>query len=541
MADTSTSPGAPAAAAQVPAARAVTIGPMQSKIEELLRGAKLGNTEEGQAWCLKALHPADVNVQVSPCPVSDTKPYASVAFNQMDTMQIPMSFGPGTWNLEIHMLRDPLMLFSWKATQGLAHAEGFVYNKQYDSMMGGPTTYEQAFVIFRSIVEKFRLSSQSLTGYFDAASTSDQGHVVAIQTELPRITMPATPNPKVNDTGAHVMWTWYQDPIPTLENALQTSRAYQGKANEGFYVPSKLGNVGAWTLTNQSYGLLGSRSDQLPALSFGNIGGTTFEADEAFADFIGTFPYTSSAGYPGPRLVFGQPDTTLTSIYYTGLAATSTVRLTSRWTMDLVVRPGTVYAPFVRMPPKPDDLAIAMYHEVSRRMGDAYPSSYNNLAALLPIIANLGKMILPKLASFLPGFIADKVSYARREGKPTIWGAFAPSVEDEVSNRLRQDKIDRMKAYADNRRAAGEIAEADYAMEAVRGMTLAQEQAMVPANELASALGSAGVALGKLGKSPRRARTRTVYVEAPRTRSRRRRTRHTQGTAYVTDSRRRRR
>ena len=52
--------------------------------------------------------------------------------------------------------------------------------------------------------------------------------------------------------------------------------------------------------------------------------------------------------------------------------------------MDMMVRPGTIYAPFVRMPPVEDHLAFKMYAEVSRRMADGYPSRYNNLGALIP-------------------------------------------------------------------------------------------------------------------------------------------------------------
>ena len=52
--------------------------------------------------------------------------------------------------------------------------------------------------------------------------------------------------------------------------------------------------------------------------------------------------------------------------------------------MDMMVRPGTIYAPFVRMPPVEDHLAFKMYAEVSRRMADCYPSRYNNLGALIP-------------------------------------------------------------------------------------------------------------------------------------------------------------
>lgn len=110
-------------------------------------------------------------------------------------------------------------------------------------------------------------------------------------------------------------------------------------------------------------------------------------------------------GDTGVKPIFDQLDSGITSIFYTGIAPTSSLRLTMRWTMDMVVRPGTVYAPFVRVPPVEDHLALQMYADVSRRLQDCYPSMHNNLAALLPIIGKVAKAVLPTLGSFLPDMI----------------------------------------------------------------------------------------------------------------------------------------
>lgn len=49
-----------------------------------------------------------------------------------------------------------------------------------------------------------------------------------------------------------------------------------------------------------------------------------------------------------------------------------------------------------------------MYADVSRRMADGYPSSYNNLAALLPIIGKIAKTVFPALAGILPGVLEKR-------------------------------------------------------------------------------------------------------------------------------------
>ena len=117
--------------------------------------------------------------------------------------------------------------------------------------------------------------------------------------------------------------------------------------------------------------------------------------------------------------VFDQMDSSITSIFYTGLSSTSTLRLTMRWTMDMMVRPGTIYAPFVRMPPVEDHLAFKMYAEVSRRMADGHPSRYNNLGAIIPLIGKVASAVFPTLSTFIPHVLqrrqADR-AYAMSNG-----------------------------------------------------------------------------------------------------------------------------
>ena len=74
-------------------------------------------------------------------------------------------------------------------------------------------------------------------------------------------------------------WVFYQDPRPEYENILQATRSYQGSARDGFYVPSKMQNIGRWCSTNQVNGMLGTHraenSDTTP-LPFGKLGGFIF-------------------------------------------------------------------------------------------------------------------------------------------------------------------------------------------------------------------------------------------------------------------------
>lgn len=411
-------------------------GPMQELIGELTGGAVLGETDVGAAWCLKALHPADVNVLSCPMPSNETRSFASVGFNQMDAFSIPSTFqSTKTWSIDIFVLRDPCILYAYRMHQaGEADVTGFVYSKQYG--MGPGQSYAECFQSVRQSMEKFRITSQSLTGYFDGASESDQGHVVLGQSDHPWMKVAATmlPAPTM-DIAAQLPWVFYQDPRPGYENILQATRSYQGSARDGFYVPSKLQNIGRWCTTNQVNGMLGTHEaimSDTTSLPFGNLGVGSFFAQDGHLKTTNTFPWMRKSASEEIPFVFDQMDSSITSIFYTGLSSTSTLRLTMRWTMDMMVRPGTIYAPFVRMPPVEDHLAFKMYAEVSRRMADGHPSRYNNLGAIIPLIGKVASAVFPTLSSFIPHVLqrrnADR-EYAMSRGLPAPSGLVDNALE----------------------------------------------------------------------------------------------------------------
>lgn len=115
-------------------------------------------------------------------------------------------------------------------------------------------------------------------------------------------------------------------------------------------------------------------------------------------------------------MTFKQTDTGLTSIFYTGISATSSLRITMRWCMDMIVRPGTLYAPFVKSNVPDDPLAINMYYEVARRLKDAYPSNHNNLAFLAPIVKGLAATVAPTIFKNFGDWAKSRIQAKRNRG-----------------------------------------------------------------------------------------------------------------------------
>lgn len=217
--------------------------------------------------------------------------------------------------------------------------------------------------------------------------------------------------------------TFYQDPVPTYEQMLQTSRAYQGPASEGVYCPSKLLNIGQWVYTNQAYKLIGTAPATAPGaglVPFNLYSQTQFEGDEPAANFANSFPFT------GTIMTYAQTDSSLTTIYITGISPTSSLRLTTRWTLDITVRPGTVYAPFTKTPPTADYGALRMYTEVSRRMPDGHPSRFNNLGAILGVIGKIAMQLAPAIIPKLGEFVNRRIRQSRLAGKTSALELLSP-------------------------------------------------------------------------------------------------------------------
>lgn len=214
--------------------------------------------------------------------------------------------------------------------------------------------------------------------------------------------------------------------------------------------------LGKWTQTNDSVGFLGTKVNTY----INTFGSTGIDMSDDPVDWAGSFPFIYNNGFDA--FSFKWIDTSISSAFWRGLDPTASIRITMRWTMDMVVRPGSIYAPFTKMPPVEDHLALKMYAEVSRRMNDGYPASYNNLAALLPVIGKIAKAVLPTLAGLLPSFLNDRSGQLERANKPM-------GLIDIVGRTIQ-------RMTADGSAPAGSSSEVDMELQAYRDLKAKVDQ-----------------------------------------------------------------
>lgn len=409
-------------------------------IKGMTGGAILGTTDVGASWCLKALHPSDSNVQSSPCPVTETKSFATVAYNQLDQISIPATFDASKpWNLTVYTFSDADLLYTYIATQGSLNVTGFVQNRNISSTAGN-----FVHTTIANICERYRVTSRSNTMYFDAASTSDQGHVITGQFEMEVSSAGSVYLPVPTETiAASIPYGYYQGGPPTYDQVMSTSQSYQGRAADGCYVVMKMSEMGKWVSTNKSIYCLGTCKSNSPFYYLG-LSQAFAEISAAHATTLETsWPYRRylSPGEAPPYLWFAEAYKSMAVTFFTGLSAGSSIRLVNRLTMDMVVNSGSTYAPFVKRPPEEDPLAMQMYFRVSREMQDAYPSDHNNLGALLGVVGNLAKTVLPMVIPKLGSYITNKATAARTSGKGSWADLFASD------NPLTQEEMQEMREF----------------------------------------------------------------------------------------------
>jgi hypothetical protein len=237
-------------------------------------------------------------------------------------------------------------------------------------------------------ISNYRITAASITCELIAPALSDQGTITAAQYTLP----PRTVNPSFLDKGQNpnVEETFcdnyiYPEPAAPSAALLGTS-AYTAKAREGVYMPLKLSSF-KWKDMNDPVIL---HSASLSALSSNNIG-------IAPATPL-TFPYFEDRS---GRSLFGLPaHPKLTSdifaiAHFEGMAANVSIRVRVRQVVEINAPPGTTYAPLLEVALPPDKVALEMYQEISARMADGYPASYNDLGILKNIVTKIGKTLLP--------------------------------------------------------------------------------------------------------------------------------------------------
>jgi len=293
----------------------------------------------------------------------------------------------GNWSADLFFFAHPYIFGSIRTVD----ANGIVawspiLNRQIDG-----ATWQQKRQMFGALVERYRLSYLGVTAYHDASAVENNGLLACGQfmETLSCVSwsgaIGSTPQPALN----RLVEVWPDAPR-TFEQLQQLPNAYLGPAREGCYAPYRLSR------TCQDW-----QSGSDPVLHANSGLGRTFTLSNIEVPTVNAppdYPY----GLAGPNknsidMIHRRADDGVIHIAIRNISANASFTLYIRSGWEYQVLPGTTLAPFSKVSPMYDPVALTTYYRISRELKDAYPASYNDLGKLLGIIGNVAKHVIGAL------------------------------------------------------------------------------------------------------------------------------------------------
>lgn len=380
------------------------------------KGMPKGNTVEGSAWLMKALHPADNQPPWAGVPTGESEPTVVMEYEAV-TRIVPNAAAVGSWVAYLNMLPNPVQPLSALSTDSVGDLSwGLINPSFYES--GGSSAVSK----LRDVATHWRMTHMAITAELDAPALSNQGSVVSAQ--IPWISQKLNASwinlvdaPVAGDVGRLIV-ARHIEVVDQDQNQIGYERlaakplSYSGLAKDGVYQVLKIDPhtpfQPTWDTTTLvpkansaaggAYGI--SRSTLIPKTTYNDIF-PFYRGNLPAADrFIGTFInpsvqwQLSGSESPGmPQPLFGR-----TCFYNMSVAAALTIRV--RWGVEYLVHPTSVLAPAMKPAVPLDELALATYCRMAAVEPDAYPASYNSWDDLSKFLRKIYTSIKPTL-SFL--------------------------------------------------------------------------------------------------------------------------------------------
>lgn len=384
----------------------------------------LGSTDAGKNWCTKALHPADVVIPVA-IPDEQARPHAFLGFCGQFKISAPADLhDTDSWDHDGIATPDMINFATVVSQKSGVLAEPLMRrenlaSEQTNRMLNTQITgegitpeaaYQAKLTTVLNNISEARLAYYGVTLEMQAPSLADQGVVVCSQYDLPDDMFSAAGvNSATNSTFAlKPIAVTRLKKMPTFASMMSIPGSYNGKMRDGMYAPLKQSpeclhftNVRSTVESHIDWNA-SENTDVDDALNFTKTTSVSSPIgccrDFTFARPDGTYP-AGSVYIADERL----PRLTNRVIHWCvrGLSPQASLYLTVRCGYEVTCTPGSIYSPYLSLPPPPDYAAVQAYFAVARQLADAYPGDYNSLGALLPVIAQVAMDTLPKV---LPAF-----------------------------------------------------------------------------------------------------------------------------------------
>lgn len=353
-------------------------------------GLKLGNTESGSAWTMKALNPAAPDTVQG---IPDSSALARVVKHFERTVTVSFPAAGANWSLDVLLHPNPWTPACYLTNDGVTATFTQVLNTQ----LGASDDNIRKFLYDQT--EAYRVCYASMTAIMDATSITNSGLVAA--TQYIYVPLDASCHGKpfgISIDGAARLFQVWPDAPRSYDQLIQMPGTYIGEAKDGVYVPLRIDPELEWVHSNDEK--LHINVDD--AIAKGWIGYNTSGSNlPVNAGHKTSWPFGIFSCDANPTAVFSYPNSqrTVAHVSLRNLNPAANIRITYRLGFEFLVAPGATYSPDLHVPPPYDQLALEAYKAIAAQLKLAYPASYNDWQKIVRTISDIASTVLP----FLPG------------------------------------------------------------------------------------------------------------------------------------------
>lgn len=416
---------------------------------KLMESGKLGETTDGAAWCLKALHPAEPTINGTAVPDGTTCSTLRSHYSWSHTISSPDP-ARGLWGIDSSLVPHPVAAFEYTPTfeDGTVGSPAQLNNPTFT-----PSTVpvDNLGAAFMSQFERWRLTFMSVTIHLDANATKDSGTVVASQ----QATQPFVLFPGSSASYVHPPIAVFQDEDqPDYDKIMSFPKAYQSNAKFGLYMPLRLTNTSQhWRSVKE---LIGVCSLATTSYHWGNEGTQIIPSQLnpgyplwAITPTHFDMPTSQIRGASWPGFlndIFGH-------ICFKGLDPSASLVLKFRVGLEQQVQYGATTVSYVKPPPEVDNHALMAYARLSVSLPDAFPASANDNGTVLKWIGEGMKKIAPAV-KFIPGYGSLAAPVVDGLGSLALYGAKSLAKRQGIKNPYKKQRTPQQKSARRAKKAA---------------------------------------------------------------------------------------
>lgn len=317
----------------------------------------------------------------------------------------PRPNATGTWQTQIYLLPHPVQPLSAFTTDSLGPTYQGLINP---TLTIGAASYSDYGAAFSRLCSSWRMIYASATVDLDAPALANQGSVVAAQYpilgQVFNLSTQAATAPFFS-VYPHLKMHDYVANKPTYDNLIQLPGAFSGLAKDGVYMPMRMDPSADWVNAYEPTFIMSNSIDyrygQLPVSAAG-FEGTVFP----FHGLQGAATSMKSITAPSVASILGdtcqriqQPD--IGQMAFVNMSVTGALTIRVRWGVEMLVPPTSQLAPTMQPSAPADERALAAYTAIANELPFAFPSSYNGLEQLLPVLRNVWAAVKPVVAAGL--------------------------------------------------------------------------------------------------------------------------------------------